>query len=83
MQVSDQAKTLLDRFFDEEFTERDRVRFMDELATRRVGKQTFNFNVFDVVVDVDAGTVTIIDILEPNSEQVVAMGEFRTRLGSP
>jgi regulator of RNase E activity RraA len=74
--------TLVDRFFAEEFTERDRAKFLEELATRSSGKRRFNFNVFDVVINVDSGTVTVEDILDADSTGTVniPIDEFAARV---
>jgi hypothetical protein len=73
-------KTLVDRFFAEEFSEHNRARFLEELATRSSGKRRFNFNVFDVVFDVDSGTVIVEDILEADSTETIPIDEFTTRV---
>ena len=40
-------------------------------ADRRFGRRTMNFNCFDVIIDADAGTVTLEDALELDGQSAV------------
>lgn len=74
--------TLLHRFVREECTTGVIALLRRELgeATRRWHE--FNFNVFDVEIDVDANEVVISDVLEASSEQRLRLDEFLAALDS-
>jgi hypothetical protein len=76
------AATLLDRLFDEEITQRDRTKFLEALASQSSGKRSFNFNVFNVILDFDSQTVIVEDVLESDVSMTVSIDEFGRRLRS-
>jgi hypothetical protein len=51
---------------------RDAVESLRQAALdRRYGKRTMSFNCFDVVIDADAGTVTLEDALNLDGQRLV------------
>lgn len=72
--------TLMDRFFQEESPE---VVWSIVDARLRAAADNlefelleFNFNVFDVVIRLKEGVVTLYDVLDPQAEQSVPLAEF-------
>jgi hypothetical protein len=72
--------TLIDRFFREECNDYVRELLLEEIRTRSEGRRRFTFNVFNVLLDVDSGMVTVEDVLEPDADQSVPLSEFHARL---
>jgi len=68
------------RFFVEECTDHVRVLLRREIDSRTAGVRRFTFNVFDVVLDFNVGTVTIEDVLKPNSAASLSLADFSRML---
>ena len=51
-----------------------------ELETRTTGRRRFTFNITNVVIDFDAETATIEDVLEADVSYSMPLSEFRARV---
>jgi hypothetical protein len=60
----------------EESTPFMRPRFLDEAAGRHSGAVEFKFDTFDVLLDFDAGTVTVVDVLGNDDSETVDLAPF-------
>jgi len=60
------------------FTAQDGEAMLQEIATRSSGKRQFNFNMFEVVIDVDAQSVEIYDVTDASreGEEIVPIAAF-------
>jgi hypothetical protein len=66
---------LLDEFLAEECTPHV-VGVLRDAVRARSGKRYFTFNRFNVRLDLDGGTATIEDELDPDVELTLALDEF-------
>jgi len=71
---------LADRFFAEEANEYVRGVLGAALRARSSGFREFTFNVFNVRLDFDQSVALIEDDLDPKSEELLSLDEFRRRL---
>ena len=71
---------LLRRFFDDEADDYVRRTLLAEAARRETGRREFTFNVVDVLLDFDARTVTLSDVLTAGTELELPMDDFLARL---
>ncbi len=55
---------------------------MDEASGRTSGAVTCTFNIYDVTLDFDAGTATVIDVLSAGDDESVPLTEFLDRADS-
>jgi hypothetical protein len=72
---------LADRFFADETDEYVKGLLDIALSTSTSGTRYFEFNVFNVRLDFDAGVATIEDVLDPTRSESLSLVELRTRLG--
>ncbi|TDD17096.1 hypothetical protein E1218_28580 [Kribbella turkmenica] len=68
------------RFFEDEVNEYVRALLLAEIGRRDRGRAEFTFNTVDVLIDVDAGTVKLADILAAGPEVVLPLDDFSARL---
>ena len=73
------ADSLLRRFITEELSIYSKAILLDAIDQSNSSEvvRKVNFNVFDILIDYETGTVTLADVLEANSEQKVNIAEFR------
>ena len=71
---------LLRRFFDDEADDYVRRTLLAEAAHRETGRREFTFNVVDVLLDFDARTVTLSDVLTAGTELELPLDDFLARL---
>jgi hypothetical protein len=64
------------RFFDDELDAHVRAVLVTEIANRKSGRAYFTFNVVNVLVDVDAQSVTLEDELSSDVEVTVPLSQF-------
>jgi hypothetical protein len=69
-------------FFNYELSDSVRTLLLNEIGNRRSGRSEFAFNVVDVVLDFDARTATIVDVLTVGVEAVLPLADFTRRLSS-
>lgn len=74
------TRALEGRFFADELNGYVRELLLAEISRRTSGRAEFSFNVFDVLIDVDAGAVTLTDVLQADVEVTVALDSFAVRL---
>lgn len=74
------SQDLVDRFFAEEYDDYVKDKLLTEIGTRSIGLHRLTFNVFDVVLDFDSRTVTIEDVLDPDSDESIGLADFEARL---
>jgi hypothetical protein len=71
---------LVERFFTEEYNDYVKQRLLEALQHQHGGVKRFTFNVFNIVLNMANGTVTIEDALEADSDHSMPLADFRARL---
>ena len=75
------AEGLIEAYWAES-TPYERRRFLDEAAGRTTGGATFTFDVFDVTLDFDEGTVIVSDVLSEGETESGDLADFLRRAES-
>lgn len=73
------SSCLVDRFFEEEFDEHVR-HVVEGVVAAKSGSRYLTFNVFNVSIDMDAGSVTVEDELDPSAECSISLVSFLARM---
>lgn len=73
---------VLERFMRDELDEFVRTRVLNEARSRTTGEALLTFNIFDVRLDFDVRSATIVDVLEPDVDESVPLEDFVARLDS-
>lgn len=71
---------LTERFFAEEFSLGLVEVFREVFARRTHGEEYLEFNVFNLRLDFDTRTLTVEDVLDPDSEEQLGLDEFAARV---
>ena len=75
------ASDLIDRFFAEECNDYVKNVLIREIASRSAGSRYLTFNAFNVLLDFDAGVITVDDELDAESTCSIPIAAFNERLG--
>lgn len=74
------TRALEGRFFADELDGYVRELLLAEISRRTSGRAELSVNVFDVLIDVDAGAVTLTNVLQADAEVTVPLDSFAVRL---
>ncbi len=74
------SQSLVDRFFEQDCTAYVRGLLQAAVSKPTGGSEYFTFDIYNVLVDRDNGSVTLEDELEANVSETVSIQDFSSRL---